>query len=224
MTLFHCLRNATAALLLTLAQSAAAPAVPRTSWTRVSAKPAIQGNAAIAVWAHGDDRCFEYPRYTVSESSAANTGNEDAARFITTIAVRAASTPCRQIAKDTSGKPVFVIKKGFEFFKGLAGTILITDSGSGPDPRTLTLYAINKQSKILEFADYSDSDILLKNNTLIFWHKTSAANQQNCPQYKQITAQGFGAVIESQVVVDLTTHQVSTTSKRRCESRQSRNL
>lgn len=101
--------------------------------------------------------------------------------------------------------------------------MLITDSGSGPDGRTLTLYAIDKKSKILQLADYSDEDLALKNNKLILWRKTSYATKQTCPPYKQWGSQGLGAVIETQVIVDLVTYRVVETSSRRCQPRQSRN-
>ena len=45
----------------------------------------------------------------------------------------------------------------------------------------MTLYAIDKKSKILQLADYSDEDLALKNNKLILWRKTSYATKQTCP-------------------------------------------
>jgi len=205
-----------AALLMAVVQVPATEAVPRSSWTQVSAEPRIQGNTPISTWARGDERCFQYPKYTVSVTPITNTPIE-------TITVRSASAQCRQINKHIKDKPVFVIKKDFEFFLGLADNVLITDTGSGPDGRILTLYAIDRQEKFLQFDDYSDEDLVLKGNKLILWRKTSYASQNNCPQYKQWTSQGLGAVIETEVVVDLTTHRVSNTSRRRCQARQSRN-
>ena len=146
------------------------------------------------MWARGDGRCFEYPKYTVSESSANNKAGKGEASIDTTIAVRAACTLRKQINGSYQDKPIFVIKEGFEFFQGLANNVLITDSGSGPDGRTLSLYAIDKKSRILQFADYSDEDLALKNSKLIFWRKTSYATKQTCPPYKQWASQGLGAV------------------------------
>jgi hypothetical protein len=212
-----------AAALLAVTLGPVSNAAPRSRWTQVSSDRLIQGQAPIGAWARGDERCFDYPKYTVSESFANNTASKGEASLITTIAVRAASTQCKQINGSNQDKPIFVIKKGFEFFQGLANNVLITDSGSGPDGRTLTLYAIDKQSKILEFNDYSDGDLALKNNKLILWRKTGYATKQTCPQYKQWVSQGLGAVIESQVIVDLDTYRVLETSSRRCQPRQSRN-
>jgi hypothetical protein len=212
-----------AAVLLAVTLEPVSNAAPRSSWTQVSSDRLIQGQDPISSWARGDERCFEYPKYTVSESFANNKAAKGEASYVTTIAVRAASTQCKQINGSNQDKPIFVIKEGFEFFQGLANNVLITDSGSGPDGRTLSLYAIDKKSRILQFADYSDEDLALKNNMLTFWRKTSYATKQTCPQYKQWASQGLGAVIETQVIVDLDTYRVVETSRRRCQPRQSRN-
>jgi len=210
------------ALLLVLVQGATSYAAPRTNWTPTRFDPPIQGNAPIAAWSRGDVRCFDYPKYTVSESSERNTTNNGAARFSTTIAVRAASTRCKQINPKNQNKTTFVINNSFEFFQGLVNNVLITDSGSGPDGRVLKLYDIEKQSEFLQFTDYSDTDMTLRRNELIFWRKTGPASKQNCRQYNEWSAQGLGAVIETQVIVDFATRRARETTQRRCQPRQSR--
>lgn len=71
------------------------------------------------MWACGDGRCFEYPKYTVSESFANNKAGKGEASFDTTIAVRAACTLRKQINGSYQDKPIFVIKEGFDFSKDL---------------------------------------------------------------------------------------------------------
>ena len=232
MTPFSCspIALATAAtMLLATVQSPAVDAAPDTGWSQISVHrqvdPLIQGATPLSAWSRGEARCYQYPNYTVSETSTANTGSKDEARFISIITVRASKIPCKQIHKLTDNQSIFTIKKGFEFFQGLAGNVLITDSGSAPDGRILTLYNVDKRSKFLQFDDYADDpkDLAIKNNKLTLWYKTSYATKTNCRQYKQWTTQGFGAVLESQVSVDLTSHRVVDTSRRRCQPRQSRN-
>lgn len=218
MTLVSTLRHAvalSAALMLAVAQGVASNAAPRTSWKQGHVNPPIQGNAPIAAWSRGDVRCFEYPNYTVSESTT--TRRES---MMSTIAVRTANTKCTQINETNNKKPIFVIQQEFEFFQGLAGNVLITDSGSGPDFRLLTLYDIRQKSKFLQLDDYSDEGMALKSNKLIVWRKTSNANPNNCPQYNLWTSQSLGAVIETQISIDLASHRVVTTAKQRCRPRQ----
>ena len=225
MTPFACSPIALAAavtMVLATVPSPAADAAPPTGWSRISVNrqvdPLIQGATPLAAWSRGDERCFQYPKYTVSTTTGSNTP-------IQIITVRPASIPCQQIAAHHKDQPLFVIKNEYEFFLGLAGNVLITDSGSGPDGRILRLYNINKRSPFLQFEDYADDpkDLAVKNNKLTLWYKTSYATKTNCRQYKQWTTQGFGAVIERQVSVDLDSHRVVDTTRRRCQPRQSRN-
>lgn len=209
-------------MLLAMGQGPASDAAPRTGWSQISVKrqvdPLIQGATPLAAWSRGDERCFQYPNYTVSTTTVSNTP-------IQIITVRPAIIPCQQIAAHHKDQPILVIKNEFEFFLGLAGNVLITDSGSGPDGRVLTLYNINKRLPSLRFDDYSGEpkDLAVKNGKLILWYKTGYATKTNCRQYKQWTTQGLGAVIESQVSVDLDSHRVVDTTRRRCQPRQSRN-
>lgn len=225
MTPFSCspIALATAAtMLLATVPSPAADAATPTGWSQTSVKrqvdPLIQGATPLAAWSRGDERCFQYPNYTVSTTTVSNTP-------IQIITVRPASIPCQQIAAHHKDQPILVIKNEYEFFLGLAGNVLITDSGSGPDGRVLTLYSINKRLPFLRFDDYSDEakDLVVKSNKLVLWYKTSYATKANCRQYNQWTTQGFGAVMESQVSVDLDSHRVVDTTRRRCQPRQSRN-
>ncbi len=85
-----------AAALLAVTLGPVSNAAPRSSWTQVRSDRLIQGQAPIGAWARGDERCFDDPKYTVSESFANNTASKGEASLITTIAVRAASTQCKQ--------------------------------------------------------------------------------------------------------------------------------
>ena len=204
-------------LLLTMGQaSSAAPGDSRKqqSWEIGGADSLIKGNKPLAAWSREGEECFEYPLYTVFEKSG-----EFLDMSISTFPAR---VKCKNIDQSSTIAPIFQIRKSSEFFAGLIGSRLITDTGTGTDGRILTIYDVKSRSKLRAVADYY-GDLELKDGTLLYFWVTSThtrAAPQNCAIYKRNAADMLGTAIEMHVFVDLEDNKMHMTSRLRCNTRQ----
>ena len=166
----------------------------------------------MAVWTRPGERCLDYRDHTVIETTAKGLN--------TTIAVFPSTLRCRQSDQSRRPAATFTKQGEAEDVSGLIGDVLVTDSGTGPDGRTLTLYRLKTQAKLRELFDYSDPVVFKPPSKLLVWLPARRATAQNCKSYNQWRSMGLGAVIEAQVVINLNTNKLETTAHERCNSRQ----
>jgi hypothetical protein len=106
-----------------------------------------------------------------------------------------------------------------EFVLGLDGHFLIIDSGTAPPPRGLVIYNLDTQTST--YTDTYAPPINIATGTVTYWEATKrAVTKGNCPDLGQYTADGLGAVIESHVVLDLSTLTTKALGSYRCEPTQ----
>lgn len=84
-------------------------------------------------------------------------------------------------------------------FLALAGDILLLDSGTGPDSRTLTIYHLEKKTVL--HADVPYREIVAASSTpLVFFRSTDRTpTPELCPKLEEWKKAGLGAVVEEQV-------------------------
>lgn len=117
------------------------------------------------------------------------------------------------------GSGDFKIKGDAEYILALENNFLITDSGTGPDPRELTIYDLNTRKKI--YKDSYSQPIDIKDNAINYWTESSEkATEKNCPELKEWEAGGLGAAIDTHMSLNLTTLTKTELGEYRCSPRQ----
>lgn len=111
----------------------------------------------------------------------------------------------------------FEIKNnGENYFMALEGKFLLVDSGTAASVRGLTIYDLEKRSKILEDSYCPDNSpsraFVIKNNTVTYWVNTpEPVNAQNCPQFYN-----SGGRIVSHILFDMSTLVKKDLGEKRC--------
>ena len=183
-------------------------------WTPGTRNGLIRGNQPLAAWSRENEICFEYPLYTVIERSE---------RFLDLrISAFSGKVKCNDIDRIHTIAPVFQVRNDAEFFAGLIGSHLITDTGTGTDGRVLTIYDLKSGSKPRIIDNYYGDLNLRKGTQLYFWMTSSntTATPQNCVIYKRNAAQSLGSAIETQIFLDLKDNTMHKTNRHRCNTRQ----
>jgi len=90
------------------------------------------------------------------------------------------------------------------YFLTFTDNFLVLDSGTGPSYRELIAYDLRTRNVI--FTDTYEDPVTVTNDSLTYLTHTKAKpTLQNCPELRDYTANGLGAVILSKVTVDLST-------------------
>lgn len=168
----------------------------------------IPGTDPVFSFTEVDDyKCFRYARYMVA------TGRMGYDIYVKNIERKDSYVPCKQVIKDYD----FVLKN--EFFWGIWDKLLFIDSGTGPDPRILLIYDLEKKERVFT-GDYSSPIILKDDGKLYFWQGSDVATKDNCPDYEEWERGGLGAAIETRVFLDLERFVIRKTTETRCAPRQ----
>ncbi len=105
------------------------------------------------------------------------------------------------------------------YVKGLAGSMLVLDAGTGPD-RQLRLYDLAARRTVLT-ADYDDSQPLgVTPEAVTFWEVSAGANASNCKEFASIKANGLEPALARQVTVRLPGLERGAPGAARCIARQ----
>ena len=106
-----------------------------------------------------------------------------------------------------------------EYFKSFAGNYLVTDTGTGPTVRGLTIYSIPEKTKIYEDG-YLGWDISTTTNSVSYWSASSPTapkpTDQNCEDFTKNSEDGLVAHMAESVTLDLSTLKVTHTAKHKC--------
>lgn len=102
---------------------------------------------------------------------------------------------------------------------GLTEHFLIIDSGTGPPPRGLIIYDLNAQTST--YTDTYSTPLTIATGSVTYWESTTqSVTSANCPDLAQYSTDGLGAVIESEVTLDLDTLTKTSLGQFRCEPTQ----
>lgn len=157
--------------------------------------------------------CYESPKYfVIAKEVRGSTGTDFLIKYKSRPSEK---LPCNYIF----GSKDFEIKNEWaEYYAGMKGDLLILDSTTGPGPSGLIIWDLKKRKKVFE-GSWSDPEES-KNNSLVYWLETGEATENNCPELKEWKSQGFGAAIETKVILDLSNFKISKTKETRCSPRQ----
>jgi hypothetical protein len=119
---------------------------------------------------------------------------------------------CEYIVEDGD----FKFGNGAEYFVTFVGDYLITDSGTGPGLRGLGIYDLIGRKPI--YSSSYEGEITTGINNISYWTKRrEKATEENCPKLNEYISQGFSAVIESYVTLDLITLTTKESGDYRCQ-------
>ncbi len=106
-----------------------------------------------------------------------------------------------------------------DWYLGLENNFLLIDSGTGPPPRGLKVYDLEKRLRIYRTA-YS-GPVNVSNNSVEFWREISVeATSENCPKKDYWEEKSLGAAIEEHVRFDLINLSETSLNEYRCTPRQ----
>jgi hypothetical protein len=128
--------------------------------------------------------------------------------------------PCVAPATVASALSDVVVRNDLpEFILGLTEHFLIIDSGTAPPPRGLIVYDLDVRTST--YADTYSPPIAIATGTVTYWASTKQiVTKTNCLDIGQYTADGLGVVIESHVVLNLSTLSKKELGEYRCEPTQ----
>ena len=157
--------------------------------------------------------CYESSKYFVI-------AKEVRGKVGTDFLIKYKSKPDENLLCDyTFGNNDFEIKNEWaEYFAGLKNDLLLLDSTTGPGPSGLSIWDLFKRKKVYEgsWSDPEESG----NDTLVFWMETGEASDHNCPELKEWKSNGLGGAIETKVILNLYSFNISKTSEKKCSPRQ----
>lgn len=105
------------------------------------------------------------------------------------------------------------------FVLALEGKYLLLDSGTGPDPRGLLVYDLEKQKEI--FSDKYSQPVEVGNLAVSYWTESSVkANKDNCPDFLKYQSYGGSSAIDKHVKLDLSTLVKKDLGETKCNYRQ----
>jgi hypothetical protein len=106
------------------------------------------------------------------------------------------------------------------FLFGLAENYLLIDSGTGPGPRGLDVYALDKNGERV-YSDTYMRPVSIDGTVIDYWTTTDiTASAENCEQFKDWRQGGLGAGIDEKVSIDLATLEFTQFGELRCTARQ----
>jgi hypothetical protein len=156
--------------------------------------------------------CHDSPRFLIAEREPTDRVGTD---FLVKYKRKGAPAPvCDFVARPGD----LAIPNDFaEYFFGVQGSILILDSGTGPDRRELIFWDLDKRKKVYS-TGYADAD--LEDGHVDFWLETGEATDRNCPGKKEWQSHGLGAAIETRVRLSLKDFGLAKSAQTRCRPRQ----
>jgi hypothetical protein len=162
--------------------------------------------------ATGSATCHDGEQYRVIAKPAESAGHH----FIT-----------RKKMPGDDGKPcLYSVEPGdFEIrnknaahFLALAGSLLILDRGTAPEPRDLILWDVEKRIKV--YSGTYSGPYRIESNGIYFWQQSGEATDANCAQAARWREQGLGAAIETEVWLGFVDFRIVRGAATRCTARQ----
>ena len=124
-----------------------------------------------------------------------------------------------RVLKNNSRNKTIQYESGFleaGWFSGLKSNLMFIEFGTGPGLSGLEIIDISKNKNVFE-GSFEDASIDM--DTLEIWvEDTTKASESNCPEIKDYTESGLGAMIQRLERVSLLNFQGRLTPKTRCQS------
>lgn len=188
----------------------------QTTVPSISTTPSLPATKSIPTPIKGTnlEECYENDKYyVVIEGFIGSAGSNFLVKYKTEDNQQ---FNCRYIIEEND----FEIKNEWaEYFLGLENNFLLIDSGTGPPPRGLIIYNLEKKQKV--FSGSYSLPTGIENNYIEFWKPVSIkVTKENCPDKDYIEGAGLGTGIEEHVRLELINLNETSLNEYRCESRQ----
>jgi hypothetical protein len=103
------------------------------------------------------------------------------------------------------------------WYEGLAGNYLVLTRSTGPDGN-IVIYDIASRSILVD--EPADNEIALADETVTYWQRTSPGTAENCPEIGEYTANGLGAIMAEERLLDIASGEITPTGQSRCTATQ----
>src|SRR3989344_4105513 len=112
-----------------------------------------------------------------------------------------------------------ILNEGADWYQELYNNFLFVDSGTGPPPRGIAIYDLNKRQMI--FSDGYNLPISIENGHFDYWKEIDTqVTSVNCPDKESWEGGGIGTAIEERVSFDLNSLKKSSLNETRCSPTQ----
>ena len=102
-----------------------------------------------------------------------------------------------------------------EYYLGQKGDLLILDSGTSEQGRSIIIWNLAQRKKIKNFPYEVSASI--KGDNIIYWTRSKdKVTPQNCPNLKEFKKVGLDTAIDYQELLDLKTLKVKKTTIKQC--------
>lgn len=123
--------------------------------------------------------------------------------------------PCKYLVREGDFE---IRNENAEYFLGMAGSFLVLDSGTAPEPRGLVIWDLQKRQKV--FTGSYSKPVSIDESGITFWQPGGEATDANCPQAAGWRAQGLGAALETEVRLGFADMKPVAGAATRCAARQ----
>jgi hypothetical protein len=116
-----------------------------------------------------------------------------------------------------------ISRAGFNFFNGISGNYLFIDEGTYDLGRTMYIYDITTNKKVGEFL-FDSEEINVESDQVSYYTllEENAARalkpKPDCPEEKEIKANGLGLGYMEKYILDIKTGKVTATKTYKCRA------
>lgn len=103
------------------------------------------------------------------------------------------------------------------WYGGLAGRYLALTRSTGPDG-DVVIYNLDARTVVVDVR--ADDDLTVEPERIVFWRRIADGTEQSCPEFAEYQANGLGAVIAEETVLDVATGAIAKTGESRCSATQ----
>jgi hypothetical protein len=176
----------------------------------------IPGTEVPAAHKREGHACYVYDKYVVFVTEDSETVGEQ----IKVALRQPQADPAKSCDVKAAKTYLLIPNDDANFFFGLAGDYLFIDSGTGPEPRGLTIYSLSKKKKVYTDS-YSQPITLGKDRRLDFYKPSEKdGDLKDCREASKWQAEQLGVGWDQRVILDLTTMREMTVGRLRCSPRQ----
>lgn len=116
-----------------------------------------------------------------------------------------------------------ISRAGFNFFNGIAGNYLFIDEGTYDLGRTMYIYDLTTNKKVGEFL-FDSEEVNIEGDQISYYTlleenvAKALKTKPNCPEEKEIKANGLGLGYMEKYMLDLKTGKVTATKTYKCRA------
>lgn len=156
-------------------------------------------------------QCFQNGDYlVVAQERSEDVGSDILVRAPATGKIKCALEPAEgDFVLDTADEALW--------YAGLAGKYLALTRSTGPDG-DIVVYDLSTRAVVIDVP--ADDDLLIDEDRIVYWERVAAASADTCPEFAEYEANGFGAVIAEERVLDVHTGEIGASGESRCSATQ----